>query len=125
MKNKLLNQDSYIGLVATQTIAILLYVYLLTLPNVEFEVVPKFAVLTIAWLVQLVIMSAISYGISYATAKKPPKPQHAKPAGLEQFDLPTAQEGRPIQVLFGKRYINAPNVVWYGDLKTDQVVTRG
>lgn len=77
-----------------------------------------------AFIVNLLIMTAISIGIGLLTAKKPPKPQHAQPTGLEQFSVPTAQEGRPIQVLFGKRYIAGPNIVWYGDLKSEPVIVR-
>ncbi len=61
-----------------------------------------------------IILFIVSMAISYANR---PKPQNAKPAGLSDFNVPTAQDGRAIPVLFGTRDISGPNVVWYGDLK--------
>ena len=46
-----------------------------------------------------------------------PKPQSAKPQGLEDVTVPTAEEGREVAVLFGTRVIEGPNLVWYGDFK--------
>ena len=47
-----------------------------------------------------------------------PKPniEDAKPAGLGDFNFPTATEGRVVPLLFGRCKIQGPNVVWYGDL---------
>ena len=50
-----------------------------------------------------------------------PKPQNRKPAGLDEFNLPTAEVGREIPVLFGTRLITGPNVAWYGDLSVEPV----
>lgn len=55
---------------------------------------------------------------AYLTMPKPRQPKKPVPIGIEQFDLPTAEEGRPIQVLFGKRFVVSPNVVWYGHLRS-------
>lgn len=48
-----------------------------------------------------------------------PKPKITKrnPLGLDDFDIPTAEEGRPLAVVFGKRRYSGPNVIWYGDLR--------
>lgn len=54
-----------------------------------------------------------------------PKPQNAKPAGLDEFQVPTADVGREIAVLFGTRDISGPNVVWFGDLRTVPVIKKG
>lgn len=54
-----------------------------------------------------------------------PKAQSRKPAGLDEFTAPTADEGREIPVLFGTRDLNGPNVVWYGDLKTEAIKKKG
>lgn len=35
----------------------------------------------------------------------------------EEIQIPTANEGSPIPVLFGTRDIKDSNVVWYGDIK--------
>lgn len=50
-----------------------------------------------------------------------PKPPTAKAALLEDFDVPTAEPGRPIPVVFGTYVVKAPNVVWYGDLRSEAV----
>lgn len=46
------------------------------------------------------------------------KPQNAQASGLDDFDLPTAEEGRSIPIFAGKVKINGPNVVAYGDLES-------
>lgn len=65
-----------------------------------------------------IIAIIISYAISYFTQ---PKQKGAKSALLSDFDLPTAEVGREIPVLFGTRDIKAPNIVWYGDLKVKAI----
>lgn len=64
----------------------------------------------------------VSFVVAYATM---PKPQSTKPAGFADLQVPTAEEGREIPVLFGTRDINSPNVVWYGDLKTVAIKSKG
>lgn len=54
-----------------------------------------------------------------------PKPPNAKPAMLEDFDMPTAEPGRPIPVVFGTYVVKSPNVVWYGDLMSEPVMSDG
>lgn len=54
-----------------------------------------------------------------------PKPQSQPPAGLGDFQVPTAEEGREIPVLFGTRDVSGPNVVWYGDLKVVPIRKKG
>lgn len=66
----------------------------------------------------LVIALAATYALT-------PKPQSQPPAGLNEIDLPTAEEGREIPVLFGCRRIRSANVVWYGDLKTKPIKSSG
>lgn len=46
-------------------------------------------------------------------------------ASLEDFDVPTASESRPIPVVFGTVRISGSNVVWYGDYKTEKVKKSG
>jgi len=70
--------------------------------------------------ISFAIKLAVMVALSMLLAPKPKTPK-IKPLGLEAFDIPTAEEGRPIQVLFGKKFVAAPNVVWYGHLKTQKV----
>jgi hypothetical protein len=65
-----------------------------------------------AWVVQALWMVAATI-ISIALAPRPPRP---KSAALEDFQVPTAEEGRAIPVVFGTIRITGPNVIWYGDL---------
>lgn len=54
-----------------------------------------------------------------------PKPQTQPPAGLNEVNVPTAEDGREIPVLFGCRWVRGPNVVWYGDLNTTPIKSSG
>ncbi|MGN0920217.1 MAG: hypothetical protein ACI4NJ_00670 [Cellvibrio sp.] len=65
-----------------------------------------------------ILMMVISMAISYATR---PKPKGAKPAGLGDFNVPTAEDGRCIPILFGTRDLEGGNVVYYGDLKVTPI----
>ena len=60
--------------------------------------------------------------IAAALAPRPPKA--APPAALEDFNAPTADEGRPVPVIFGTVLIKSANVVWYGDLKIKAIRTK-
>jgi hypothetical protein len=52
-----------------------------------------------------------------------PKPdlENAKPAGLGDFQFPTATEGRPVPLVWGTEQIKGPNVIWYGDFVQDPI----
>lgn len=73
------------------------------------------------FVVQLAII-IISNIVSAALA---PKPKPPKPAALGDFDAPTAEEGRPIPVVFGTVWCKGPNVLWYGDLKSTAIKSKG
>lgn len=55
-----------------------------------------------------------------------PKPniEDAKPAGLGDFNVPTATEGRVVPLIWGRVKMAGPNVVWYGDLIADPIVVK-
>lgn len=52
-----------------------------------------------------------------------PKPniENAKPAGLGDFDFPTATEGRSIPIVWGTVKIAGPNVIWFGDFRQQSI----
>jgi hypothetical protein len=52
-----------------------------------------------------------------------PKPniENAKPAGIGDFQVPTATEGRVIPIIWGRVKVAGPNVIWYGDLVADPI----
>lgn len=104
-----------IRFIVWQTCAIILYIHMWLNPK---PIGTENHLAIINFLIQVAIMVALSLLL----APKPKQPKKPLPIGLEQFDIPTAEEGRPIQVLFGKRYINAPNVVWYGHLRSSAII---
>lgn len=63
-----------------------------------------------------VVMFVVS---SYISALLAPKPQNAQPGKIT--NMPLADAGTPIPVLFGTRYIKQPNVVWWGDVATSPI----
>lgn len=65
-----------------------------------------------------IVFSLVMLAVSYALQPRPPKP---KPAALEDFDVPTAEENRPIPVVFGTVKLTGPNVLWYGDLGSSPI----
>ena len=72
------------------------------------------------FIVQIVI-AIISAYVSWALAPKPPAP---KPATMDDFDVPKAEEGTPIGVVFGSVIIKAPTLAWWGDLSTEKIKTK-
>lgn len=64
----------------------------------------------VGWIVTTIISAAFA-----------PKAKSPKPAGLGDINVPTAEEGREIPVLFGTREIKGVNTLWYGHLKTKKV----
>jgi hypothetical protein len=53
-------------------------------------------------------------------------PRPAKPSGSAAptpgvVDVPVAESGKPIPVLFGTRVIRQANVVWFGDVRTTEI----
>jgi hypothetical protein len=58
--------------------------------------------------------------IAYALRPKPTT-STPTPATIADFDVPTAEDGREIPVLFGTREVQGPNVVWYGDMRTEAI----
>ena len=71
----------------------------------------------VAWFVAKII---ISLAIAYLLAPKN-KFEDPRAAGLDQFQFPTAEVGREFGVLFGAKAIKSQNVVWYGDLGTEEI----
>lgn len=72
--------------------------------------------------IQLVIAVAcmvISTAISQALTEKP------KPPESGTLDVPTAQEGVTITVVFGTVRVKNPNVVWYGNPKQRPIKSEG
>lgn len=64
----------------------------------------------------------ISRFISAALAPKQPS---ARPAELEDFQIPVAEQGAPVPVVFGSVEVQGATVVWYGDLGVREIREGG
>ena len=69
----------------------------------------------------LVVVVVAAYA-AYAMQPKAPEPV---PPTLRDIAAPTAEQGRPIPVVFGTYVVKSPNIVWYGDLKYEAVKKKG
>lgn len=65
---------------------------------------------------------AISYAVQMALRPTPEKP---KPGSLEDSDIPIAEEGADIQVLFGQGWFESANIIDYGNLRTSEITSDG
>lgn len=72
-----------------------------------------------AWWYIVVFIAALFI----ASSMKPKA--NSKPPSSMNLDVPTAEEGRPIPVLFGTRDIKSPNILWYGGVRTTDVKSQG
>jgi hypothetical protein len=54
-----------------------------------------------------------------------PKPKPPTAAALNDFQAPTAEEGRAVPVIFGDVWVTGPNVVWFGDLRVSPIKKKG
>lgn len=60
---------------------------------------------------------AIAFAVVGELLRPKQTPPNAKAAALDDFDIPTAEEGRKIPLIAGKVKITGPNVTWWGDLE--------
>ena len=67
------------------------------------------------------IVIAVITAVVASLLMKKPKVETPKAGSLEDFDFPTIDQTRKIQVVFGKVRQKDPNIVWYGDLKTTAI----
>lgn len=49
------------------------------------------------------------------------RPDVPQPSSLDEFDLPTADDSRAVQAVFGRCKVDGPNVTWYGDLGVEPI----
>lgn len=60
---------------------------------------------------------ALAFAVVGELLRPKQTPPNAKPAALDDFDIPTAEEGRKIPIIAGKVKITGANVTWWGDLE--------
>ncbi len=63
-----------------------------------------------------------SYAISAAIA---PKAETPKPASLSDFDIPQVEEGTPQAVIFGDVICDGWQVLWFGNMRTSAIKSKG
>ena len=68
-------------------------------------------------LIAMVVASTITTVATSAMSGGKP----AKPASLEDFKVPQADEGTPQPVVFGDVWTDGWMVLWYGDLKSEPI----
>ena len=72
------------------------------------------------WVVYALVVALAVYSISNM-----PKPESQKPASLEDANIPIAEEGKEIPVIFGTVHITGPNVVGYWTLDAVAIRKKG
>jgi len=72
------------------------------------------------WIVIAILAIAVVAAIALG-----PKPPQAPDPALDEIDIPSADEGKPIPVVFGTMVVKSPNVVWYGDISYEPVKVSG
>lgn len=70
---------------------------------------------------QYLVVYVIALVVARLTA---PKPQTPAPGDIKD-NIPSAEAGKEIPVLFGTRIIGQPNVVWWGDVRTKAIKSDG
>lgn len=73
--------------------------------------------------VMLFVLQAVLFIVG-TLLQKPPKVENARAKGLGDFQFPTATEDRCVPILWGTADIKGPNVIWYGDLKTQKLINK-
>jgi len=68
----------------------------------------------------MLVWYVIVFALSEILRPKP-KLENAKPAGLGDFQFPTATEERFVPLLWGTIQITGPNVVWWGNLVQEAI----
>lgn len=73
-----------------------------------------------SWVALVILVVAVVLVIVLA-----PKAPKASPPEFDEPEVPTAEEGSPIPVVYGTHIVKSSNVVWYGDLAYAPVKTKG
>lgn len=73
----------------------------------------------------LLLTAAIMVAIFIASQLLMPKPdfEDARPKGKGDFNFPTADEDRPMPLVWGTVMLSGPNVIWWGDFY-QQAITK-
>lgn len=64
---------------------------------------------------------ALAFAVVGELLRPKQSPPNAKASSLDDFDIPTAEEGRSIPAFAGKVKFTGPNTTWYGDLEVSAI----
>lgn len=67
------------------------------------------------------VAAALFVASTVVSALLAPRPKDASASSLGDFQVPTAEEGRPVPLLLGTCKISGPNVTWWGHLGTSPI----
>jgi hypothetical protein len=67
------------------------------------------------------LILALFVGSTVVSALLQPRPKDVKPSSLGDFQVPTADASRVVQVTFGTVKCAGPNVIYYGNLKVQPI----
>ena len=65
-----------------------------------------------------IITVVIALTINIVSALLRPRPKQSTSDAVQELESPTAEAGKPIQKVFGRKIIKDPNILWYGDKST-------
>lgn len=68
--------------------------------------------------ISILVAIGVSLLISVVAALIAPKPKMDTSDETQSLENPTAEAGIPVTVVFGEITIKAPNVLWFGDKKS-------
>jgi len=74
---------------------------------------------------QFLFAIALMLASSVLQAMTQPKPTKPERASIGDFDFPQAKEGTSQIVIFGDCWITAWTVLWYGNLRTRAIKSKG
>lgn len=74
-------------------------------------------------MLQGIILLVLFVALTIAAALLAPKPEFedARPKGLGDLQVPTADESRSVPIVWGTAELRGPNVLWYGDLMVEEI----
>lgn len=70
------------------------------------------------WIMLVVAVASAAYAV---VASNVSTSSSNNPSTLEDFDVPTASDGKQMPVVFGTVTLQSSNIVWYGDLDYNEV----
>lgn len=74
---------------------------------------------------ELLIIAFVMLVVSFVIQSIIMKRQKIKPAALEDWEFPQADEGTPHTVVFGDGWLTGPMVLWYGNYRTKKIKSGG